>query len=309
MARRKQKSETLVTFMKRIITLLKKNGQHSTMQHYKATLNSLMRFRDNKDMTFDEIDSELIRSYEAYLKNVANVCRNTSSFYMRIIRAVYNRAVEKGLATQQSPFKHVYTGIDKTRKRAVSSDTIKVIKHLDLSDSPMQEMAQYIFLMCVYLQGISFIDLAHLRKTDIRNGILYYVRSKTGRQISVKWEKAMQEIVDKFQHLTRSSPYLFPFLVSDSDDPKEEKRLYHNAQSRIAYHLKKVGAKVGMSERLTLYVARHSWATMARDMNTDLSVISCCLGHDSIATTQIYLDTIMSAKMYEANAKILAAIR
>jgi len=97
MARNKKTSESLFTFMNLLIALLLKNGQYRTMQHYKATLNSYMRFRDGKDITLQEIDAEEMQSYEAYLKNVAKVCANTSSFYFRILRATYNKAVEKGL--------------------------------------------------------------------------------------------------------------------------------------------------------------------------------------------------------------------
>ena len=105
---------------------VEKNGQYRTMLHYRATQNSIMQYRDGKDLTLSEIDADLVKSYEAYLKNVVGVCRNTSSFYLRIFRAVYNKAVGKGYAVEQKPLKHVYTGIDTTRKRAVSADMITV---------------------------------------------------------------------------------------------------------------------------------------------------------------------------------------
>ncbi|WP_268606277.1 phage integrase SAM-like domain-containing protein, partial [Escherichia coli] len=83
----------------------------------------------------------MIEAYEAYLKQ-QDVCRNTSSFYMRILRAVYNRAVEQELIAQQYPFRRVYTGIDKTRKRAIPFETVKLIKQLDLQQSPSSDMAK-----------------------------------------------------------------------------------------------------------------------------------------------------------------------
>ncbi|MCB5496118.1 phage integrase SAM-like domain-containing protein, partial [Mediterraneibacter gnavus] len=73
----------------------------------------------------------LMKEYEAYLKS-HGVAMNTVSFYNRILRAVYNRAVEKEMTVQRYPFKHVYTGIDKTVKRAVPLKIIKRIKELDL---------------------------------------------------------------------------------------------------------------------------------------------------------------------------------
>ena len=315
--------------MNLLIALLLKNGQLRTMQHYKATLNSYMRFRDGKDILIKEIDAEEMQSYEAYLKNVAKVCSNTSSFYLRILRATYNKAIEKGLvpAPQQNPFKNVYTGIAKTKKRAIPTASVSQIKHWDATHdtyklTPKQELARDTFLMCFYLRGISFIDLAHLRKSDLKDGYVSYIRSKTGQRLSIRWEKDMQNIVDKYQHLTRNSPYLFPFLANDKNDKpigiidkpydkndnQESLRLYHNAESRITYHLKKLGAKMGIQGQLTLYVARHSWATTARDKNISISVISEALGHNSEATTQIYLRSIQSSEVDDANAKILTAI-
>ena len=321
MARNKKTSESLFSFMKRLIAMLLKNEQLRTMQHYKATLNSFMRFRDNKDIPLKEMDAEEVQSYEAYLKNVANVCANTSSFYLRILRATYNKAVARGLTPQQNPFKNVYTGIAKTSKRAIPAASVSIIKHLDATLdatklSPKQELARDAFLMSFYLRGISFIDLAHLRKSDLKDGFVTYTRSKTGQRLSVRWEKDMQDMVDKYQSDTASSPYLFPFLISDAkrknskiqDRRLDELRLYHNAESRIAYHLKKLGAKMGIPGKLTLYVARHSWATAARDKDIAVSVISEALGHNSETTTQIYLCSIQSSKVDDANAKILASL-
>ena len=314
MARNKKTSESLVKFMNHLIAQMQRNGQHRTQKHYQATLNSFMRFRGGKDLLLREIDAETMQAYEAYLKHTAKVCLNTSSFYLRILRATYYKAVERGLPPQQNPFKDVYTGIAKTHKRAIPIESVGSIKHMDQGLSPNQEMARDTFLMSFYLRGISFIDLAHLRKTDLRDGYLHYTRSKTGQRLSVRWEKDMQAIVDKYQSQTSSSPYLFPFLVSEEpnhekepqDRQQEENRLYHNAETRIAYHLRKIGARIGIKGALTLYVARHSWATVARDSQVSISVISEALGHHSESTTQIYLRSIQTSEVDEANAKILA---
>lgn len=247
MSRNKKTSESLFQFMNLLIALLLKNGQYRTSLHYKATLNSFKRYRDNKDIALKEIDAEVMRSYEAYLHHTAEVCRNTSSFYLR---------------------------------------------------------------------GISFIDLAHLRKSDLKDGYLHYTRRKTGQRLTIRWEKEMQELLEKYQAQTASTSYLFPFLVDDGnkrqdktiDKKQDEARLYHNAEARISYHLRKFGATIGIKGKLTLYVARHSWATTARDNHISISVISEALGHHSETTTQIYLRSIKSSEVDDANAKILAAL-
>ncbi len=306
---RKKISESLVKFMNRIIVQLKDNGQPRTMHNYQTTLNSFMRFREQQDITLADMDANMMHSYQAYLQNEAGVCRNTSSFYMRILRAVYNRAVEKGLVAQQNPFKHVYTGIDKTSKRAIPTESVSSIKHLDVALTSQQALARDAFLMSFYLRGISFIDLAHLLKSDLCDGYLHYTRRKTGQRLVIRWEGVMQEIADRYREQTASSPYLFPFLIGGKkNDSQDEQRIYRNAQTRIAYHLKKLGAKIGVKGKLTLYVARHSWATAARDQNVSVSVISEALGHTSETTTQIYLNSIRTAEVDAANAKVIAAL-
>ncbi len=243
MGKRNKASVPLTKFMNSVIARLKANGQYRTMLHYRAALNSFMRFRQQQDVALAEMDSDMMKSYEAYLKNVAGVCRNTSSFYMRILRAVYNRAAEKGLAARQNPFRSVYTGIDKTGKRAIPTEAVSGIRRLATGLTPQQEMSRDTFLMCFYLRGISFIDLAHLRKSDLRDGYLHYTRSKTGQPLVVRWEKVMQNIVDKYKEQAAASPYLFPFLTGGRGKGHDEVHLYHNAESRITYHLKKLGGE------------------------------------------------------------------
>ena len=104
--------QTLFNFMNGVIARLKQMGKHRTSETYYATLRSFMQFRENKDVLLDEIDSDLMLMYEAWLHG-KGITKNSSSFYMRILRAVYNRAVEKELTNNRNPFKHVYTGVDK----------------------------------------------------------------------------------------------------------------------------------------------------------------------------------------------------
>ena len=96
MARNNKTSETLFQFMNHLITLLHQNGQHRTMQHYKATLNSFKRYRANIDITLRDLSAEEMRSYEAHLKNVSKVCSNTSSFYLRTLLHRHRQNPEAG---------------------------------------------------------------------------------------------------------------------------------------------------------------------------------------------------------------------
>lgn len=296
------KGTTLFSFMEEVIAQLKQLQKHRTSETYASTLNSFSRFRLNKDVMLTEIDSDLMQEYEAYLKS-EQVCPNTISFYMRILRAVYNRAVEKDMIKPCNPFKYVYTGVDKTVKRAISLDTIKKIKNLDLSLQPSLEYTRNLFLFSFYTRGMSFVDIAYLRKRDLNNDVLSYRRKKTGQQLYVKWEKCMQEIVDK--HPCHNTPYLLP-IINSAD--KDERTQYQNANALTNRKLKEIQKRLKLEMPLTMYVTRHSWASIAKCKNIPVSVISESMGHDSEATTQIYLASLTTDVIDKANALILKGI-
>lgn len=291
-----------ISFARQLTDNLKQIGRRRTSETYSTVINSFSRFRKNRDILFDQMDSILMCGYESYLKGIG-ICPNSTSFYMRNLRAIYNLAVEKDLTMQRFPFKHVYTGIDKTVKRAVTIKTIRQIRELDLSQNPSAEEARDLFMFSFYTRGMSFIDMAYLKKTDIKNGILSYRRHKTGQQLCIKWEKPMQEIVDKYD--TSSTPYLLPIII-DSD--ADERLQYKNAAHRINSWLKKIGRQIGLSVPLTSYVARHSWASAAKAQGIPLSVISEGMGHDSESTTRIYLASLETSVVDKANSIILKSL-
>ncbi|WP_106830252.1 tyrosine-type recombinase/integrase [Parabacteroides pacaensis] len=286
-------------FMKSIIIQLKRLNKERTAETYTATLNSFIRFRENNDVPLDEINSNLMMEYEAYLK-IRGIAMNTISFYNRILRAVYNRAVENGLTEQRYPFKYVYTGIDKTVKRAIPLKAIKKIKALDLSLNPSLDFARDMFLFSFYTRGMSFIDIAYLQKSNLKNGILTYCRRKTGQKLSIKWEKCMQEIVDKYNVTT--TEYLLPIITNRGTDKRKQ---YGNALHLINHKLKQLAKMAGLSVALTTYVSRHAWASIAKDKNIPLSIISESMGHDSESTTQIYLTSLDNSVIDKANELIL----
>ena len=300
---RQADGQSLFPFMQGIIGQLKRLNRVRTSETYAATLASFMKFRDGQDILLCEIDSDTILFYEAWLKANGN-CPNTTSFYMRILRAVYNRAVEKELTEQRHPFKHVYTGIDKTVKRAVPLKTIKRIKELDLTLKPHLDYARDMFLFSFYTRGMSFIDMAYLKKSDLKNGILTYRRRKTGQLLTIKWEKCMEEIVTKYAGCS-ATQYLLPIITN----PLVSERVqYRNALYRVNTALKEVARLVNISIPLTMYCARHGWASVAKSKNIPLSVISEGMGHDSEETTRIYLASLDTCVVDRANSLILKGL-
>lgn len=291
---------TLFNFTQGVIGQLKRLDKIRTSEIYTATLDSFMKFRKGQDILLCEMNGDIMMLYEAWLKG-KGICPNTTSFYMRVLRAVYNRAVEKGLTEQRYPFKHVYTGIDKTVKRAVPMKSIRCIKELDLTLKPHLDYARDMFLFSFYTRGMSFIDMAYLRKSDLKNGILTYRRRKTNQLLTIKWEKCMEEIVSKYASRS-SAQYLLPIITSSCTNGRTQ---YRNALCRVNVALKEIARMIGLPMPLTMYCARHGWASIAKDKNIPLAVISEGMGHGSEETTRIYLASLDTSVVDKANSLIL----
>lgn len=293
---------SVFNFMESIIVKLKQNGKVRTSETYKSALSSFKKFRQDEDLMLDCLTSEIMEAYEAWHKG-RGVAPNTISFYTRILRAVYNRAVEDDIIENRNPFKHVYTGVDKTVKRALPLAVIKKIKALDLSLNPSLDYARDMFLMSFYLRGMSFIDMAFMKKSNLKNGYVTYRRRKTGQQLIIEWTKEMQMILDKYPE--NITDYLLPIIRNSGTN---ERCTYRNMGYNINHNLKKIAKMVGVQIPLTLYVARHSWASAAKAKGIPLSVISEGMGHDCEATTQIYLASLDTSVVDRANSLILKSL-
>lgn len=292
-----------VSFARKLAARLKGMGKCRTAERYTTVLNSFARFLGGADVPVWDMDSDLMVRYESFLK-ARGLCPNTISYYMRGLRAVYNRAVEEKRTVQRTPFRHVYTGIDETVKRALPLNTIRRIRNLDLTSRPSEDLARDIFMFSFYTRGMSFVDMAFLKKKDLHNGILSYRRQKTGKQMFVKWEKPMREIVGKYD--TENSPFLLPIVKDQASDTRQQ---YKSAAHFVNGKLKALGEKLNLPIPLTTYVARHSWASIAKNRNVPVSVISEALGHDSEKTTRIYLTSLDTCAVDKANSQILKALQ
>lgn len=293
---------SLFRFMESVIMNLKECGKIRTAETYTATLQSFSRFRRGRDLMLDEITPDLIQAYEAYLR-AGGAVPNTTSFYMRILRAVYNRAVESEAIEQRNPFRHVYTGTERTVKRAIPIAAISRIKNLELPQGSKMDFARDMFMLSFYLRGMSFVDMAFLRKKDRADNHVTYRRRKTGQRLDIAWTKEMQSIVEKYP------PNPTQYLLSILTNPLSDERIaYRNRASCINRQLKTIARMTNIKIPLTLYCARHSWASAARTKGIPVSIISEGMGHDSEATTQIYLASLETSVIDRANALIIRSV-
>ena len=291
--------ELFLAFMTRVIGELKTGKKYRTAEIYSTTRNSFQRFLKGKDIYSRKVTSALIVQYERWLDE-NGVTRNTSSFYMRVLRAVYNRAVERGMAPTGEPFKQVYTGVDKTRKRAVSVQVIRRMKHLDLHEKHHLAFARDLFLFSFYTRGMSFVDMSYLRPSNIQGGYLSYVRRKTGQTIRIKWEPCMQEIVDRYPRSACGN--LLPIILHPDLNDRSQ---YRNILIPVNSGLAEISRMLHVDPPITTYVARHSWASIAYSRNVPVSIISEAMGHDSERTTRIYLASVSNRKVDKANSMIM----
>jgi integrase len=213
------------------------------------------------------------------------------------LRSIYNKAVRQGLCLQKHPFKGTYTGIDKTGKRAVDEDIILALKKMDLTQNVNLELTRDLFMFSFYMRGISFVDMANLRKSNVQNGYITYIRSKTKQQLSVRLEPCMQEIIDRYRSRTIDD-YLLPVFTPHNRSHTSQLRTYNK-------RLKRISEMLGLEKPLSSYVARHSWATIALRKEVPIEVISEGMGHENETTTRIYLASIGQSAVDEANMKII----
>lgn len=292
----------LVTFMRMQIGDMKRIGKRPAVKRLAVTLNSLLRYTGGAEVAWSEISATFIAGFEEYLAK-RGICRNSTSFYMRNLRSVVNRASDIGARVPANPFRHVYMGVDKTVKRAVTLDQIRKIRDIDLTAHPALDFARKVFMFAFYTRGMSFVDIAFLKKSDVRDGILTYSRRKTRQRLIVRIEPETKRIINSFG--SNPSSFLLPIITDETADTV---RQYENSYYRVNRNLQKVGRMLGMRTKLTLHVARHAWASIAHSNNVALSTISKAMGHDSEKTTVIYLQTLDTSAVDKVNSDIIRMI-
>lgn len=293
----------VISYARNLIDDLRRLGKKSMARRYGVTVASLSGFTEGGEVSWSDFSSTFVLGYEEHLRQ-RGLCRNTTSFYMRNLRSIINRASECGYEVRGNPFRHVYMGIDKTVKRAVSLRTVCRIRDMDLSGSPHLDFARNVFMFSFYTRGMSFVDMAFLKKSDVSNGTITYFRRKTRQRIQIKVEEPIRHIMDKLGE--SSTSYQLPLIGSDTVDAYDQYRsIYH----RVNRNLRKLGDMLGLDLRLTMYVARHAWASIAHHNDIPIATISRAMGHDSETTTQIYLSTIDMTAVDNANRKIMTLMQ
>lgn len=278
--------------------------RHGTARTYSNAYRRFKAFRNDVDLTFDQLTPGMIEHLEAWFIH-RRLKQNSIRCYLRTLNTMFSKALEEGLLCNRNLFRRVHLSYVPTAKRAIGEKEMRMIAKLQLREGSTLALARDIFVFSYYMRGMSFVDIAYLRKTDLRNGMWTYSRMKTNQSLTVEWEEAQQRIIDRYTSKTKDSRYLFPVIKQEDGTEYEQ---CQRMQLNINRALKKIGERIGLKIPLTTYVARHTWASVARNVNVPVSVISVGMGHRSIKTTEVYLDSVDISRVNEANRMLIKRI-
>ena len=282
--------------VRRYMTRLRAAARFSSARSYQDALNSLIRFFGRDEIAYDDITRANLRRYQDDLLRRGRSW-NTVSTYMRRVRCVYNQAVDGGEATYvPNLFKEIFTGIESRRKKAVTQEEIRRLITAPVGSPGLRQAQLAVTLMFQY-GGMAFVDLSHLRAGNFREGVLDYRRQKTGTPMRILIPEATRNPLQELSSHTRpDSPYLFPFL-SGTQRGEAAYREYKSSLARFNQRLRALARAAGITATVSSYTIRHSFASILKELDVPIEMISELLGHKSITTTQIYLKSFSLEKM------------
>lgn len=310
----------LADYMQTVIEQLAKDRKRPAMHTYTYTLKSVRKFYGDEGtpMPVDEVFCPgRLKEYEEWMKR-KGLSLNTVSTYLRTLKAVYNRLADAGVLPHQPKlFEDVYTKVEPQTKRALSTEQMGTLLETDTSGLPESERRALAYFRLMFLfRGMPFIDLAFLRKQDIKGRYIVYSRHKTGRQLVVRIPPEAVALMEEFNPVDSSSTYLFPILSAVKQGRKKGKipqdgtqyRDYQLSLRHFNQKLKKIAKRLLPGVQLSSYVARHTWATLAFHAGIQVGIISKALGHSSIQVTETYLKPFENEKVDAANEALINSV-
>lgn len=314
---RKNAKDDLRLYMPEVIGMLKREGKFPAMHVYACTLRSYEKFcaeeRHPKNTTaslsMQEIFTpERLKEYEDWLAGQQS-SPNTISTYMRTLQAVYNRWMSPGIEGYNPVlFKDIYTKVESRTKRALTAEQMEQLRNTDFSVLTLrQQQVLTYFLLMFMLRGMPFIDLAHLRKSDLRNRRITYRRHKTGKLMVVDVPPDAMRLLQKYRDKT-DSEYLFP-LLHGGLFMEEHHHRYQETLRHFNRELARLMKQLLPGVSVSSYTARHTWATLAYHSGVPVGLISQSLGHSSIRVTMTYLKPFDAEVIDRINRQVISLVK
>lgn len=314
---RKNAKDDLRLYIPEVIGMLKREGKFPAMHVYACTLRSYEKFcaeerypkNTTASLSMQEIFTpERLKEYEDWLAGQQS-SPNTISTYMRTLQAVYNRWMSPGIEGYNPVlFKDVYTKVESRTKRALTAEQMEQLRNTDFSVLTLcQQQVLTYFLLMFMLRGMPFIDLAHLRKSDLRNRRITYRRHKTGKLMVVDVPPDAMRLLQKYRDKT-DSEYLFP-LLHGGLFMEEHHHRYQETLRHFNRELARLMKQLLPGVSVSSYTARHTWATLAYHNGVPVGLISQSLGHSSIRVTMTYLKPFDAEVIDRINRQVISLVK
>lgn len=314
---RKNAKDDLRLYMPEVIGMLKREGKFPAMHVYACMLRSYEKFcaeerypkNTTASLSMQEIFTpERLKEYEDWLAGQQS-SPNTISTYMRTLQAVYNRWMSPGIEGYNPVlFKDVYTKVESRTKRALTAEQMEQLRNTDFSVLTLrQQQVLTYFLLMFMLRGMPFIDLAHLRKSDLRNRRITYRRHKTGKLMVVDVPPDAMRLLQKYRDKT-DSEYLFP-LLHGGLFMEEHHHRYQETLRHFNRELARLMKQLLPGVSVSSYTARHTWATLAYHSGVPVGLISQSLGHSSIRVTMTYLKPFDAEVIDRINRQVISLVK
>ncbi|RYJ41575.1 site-specific integrase [Flavobacterium beibuense] len=303
----KDKNITVRDFILEKIQNFELAGRTGSARTYEGTLNSFFGYIENKQLMFREITPELLEKYENYLRTRGGTDGGIA-VRMRDIRTLFNDAIRRGVVKKDAyPF--IAYKISKLKgkgiKRALTRDEVLLIENLNVEKHPHLREAKNFFLFSYYTRGMNFYDMMKLKWSNIEGDYIVYTRSKTKGNFKIKILEPVQQILDEYRLENRITGYIFPILLRNDLRPKQIEERKGKKLKKFNKDLKLIAETVGITKKVTSYVARHSFATNLREAGEGADIISQAMGHHDIQMTQTYLKAFEDEDIDKASAKLL----
>lgn len=285
------------------INELTASGRDGTAANYRSAVNAFEHYLGSRDLSVDDLTQKTVEAFIDSQTRQGN-SPNTAAFYVKQLRAIYNKAYDEGyVCSTHNPFHRIKLKGCKTPKRAIAKKEINRICGADLKGRHRHlELSRDLFMFSLYTRGMAFVDMCYLKKENIHGNMLVYRRRKTGQWLQIRIEAPLKELLRKYYDA--NSPYLLPMLRDD-----DSYKGYRYIQRRLNKRIREIGDLLEFNFPLTFYVARHTWATLAHESGIAMSVISEGMGHGSEKTTRIYLAGLSHQIIDKANRAVINSWR
>jgi len=274
---------------------LRESGRIGTAITYECAQRSLSKFAPNA--CFSDVTPDFMNKYEKWMVDNENSI-TTVGIYLRSLRTLFNNAIAEGTLTNEFyPFgKRKYeipTG--NNIKKSLTLNEVALIYYYHPESDSADEMAKDYWLFMYLCNGINVKDMCLLKYNNIKGEVLEFERAKTIRTkrkaepIRVALSEDAKNIIKKWgQSCKDKNDYIFPVLTKELT-PERERQLIKQLTQVINSHMKAIAISLGITNEVTTYVARHSFATILQRSGASTEFISEALGHTNVRTTQNYL--------------------